>query len=187
MCVIGMDSHIFTWKERSPVNLYITGFMGVGKSAVSKRLGAMLAMEAVDMDKVIAERQGMSISDIFSVYGEEYFRDQETKLLLELKQAGNMIVSCGGGAVLREKNVCHMKSGGPVILLTARPETVYNRVRYSSGRPVLEAKNRSEFIAGLMEKRKKIYEAAADLAVQTDDKTVVQVCEELVTKLMEMG
>lgn len=182
-----MDSHIFTWKERSPVNMYVTGFMGVGKSAVAKHLGAILAMEDVDMDKIIADRQGMSISDIFSVHGEEYFRDQETKLLLELKQAGNMIVSCGGGAVLREENVCHMKSGGLVILLTARPETVYKRVRYSTDRPVLEAKNRLEFIAGLMEKRKNIYETAADLTVQTDDKTIVQVCEELVTKLMEMG
>lgn len=182
-----MDSHIFTWKERRPANLYLNGFMGVGKSAVAKRLGAILAMEAVDMDTVIAKRQGMSISDIFSAYGEEYFRDQETELLFELKQSGNMIVSCGGGTALREENVCHMKNGGAVILLTAKPETVYKRVRYSTGRPVLEAKNRLEFIAGLMEKRKKKYEAAADLVVQTDDKTVVQVCEELVTKLMEMG
>ena len=79
-----------------------------------------------------------------------------------------------------------MKKNGRVVLLTASPETVYERVKDSDDRPVLKENNNVEFIADLMENRREKYEAAADIVIQTDNKTVLQVCEELITKLMEM-
>ena len=167
-------------------NIVLIGFMGAGKSTVSDYLSTMFAMRIVEMDQVIADREEMSIPDIFATYGEEYFREQETKLLIELQDKKNTIISCGGGAALRAENVAEMKKNGRVVLLTASPETVYERVKDSDDRPVLKENNNVEYIADLMENRREKYEAAADIVIQTDNKTVLQVCEELITKLMEM-
>ncbi len=167
-------------------NIVLIGFMGAGKSTVSDYLSTMFAMNIVEMDQEISNREEMSIPDIFATYGEEYFRELEIKLLIELQSRKNTIISCGGGAALREENVAEMKKNGRVVLLTASPHTVYERVKDSDDRPVLNGNNNVEYIAELMEKRREKYEAAADIVIQTDNKTVLQVCEELISKLMEM-
>ena len=113
-------------------NIVLIGFMGSGKSTISDYFSTMFAMETVEMDRIISEREGMSISDIFALYGEEYFRNLETSLLVELQQKKNVVVSCGGGTPMRENNVEEMKKGGKVVLLTASPETIYHRVKDSS-------------------------------------------------------
>lgn len=138
------------------------------------------------MDQEITDREEMSIPDIFATYGEEYFRDLETSLLVELQDRKNVIISCGGGTALRENNVAEMKKNGRVVLLTASPETIYERVKDSDDRPVLKGRKNVDGIAELMEQRREKYEAAADIVVQTDHKTVLQVCEELVQRLSEM-
>ena len=97
-----------------------------------------------------------------------------------------MIISCGGGTALRQRNVEGMKKNGRVVLLTASPQTIYERVKDSDERPVLKGRKNVEGIAELMEQRREKYEAAADLVVQTDHKSVLQVCEELVQRLTEM-
>ena len=166
--------------------MILIGFMGAGKTTVSDYLSTMFAMEIVEMDQVIAEREEMSIPDIFATYGEEYFRSLETKLLKELQTGKNCIISCGGGAALREENVVEMKKNGRVVLLTASPETIYERVKDSDDRPILNGNKNVDFIADMMEKRREKYEAAADVVIQTDNKTILQISEELITKLMEL-
>jgi len=146
----------------------------------------MCGIEVVEMDQVIAEREQMSIPDIFATYGEEYFRDLETGLLVEMQSQKNTVISCGGGAALRERNVAEMKKNGRVVLLTASPETIYDRVKDSDDRPVLSGRKNVKGISELMEQRRGKYEAAADIVINTDNKTVLEVCEELVQRLMEM-
>ena len=90
-------------------NIILIGFMGAGKTTVSDYLSTMFAMNIVEMDQVISEREEMSIPDIFATYGEEYFRELETDLLVEMQSRKNTVVSCGGGAALRERNVKEMK------------------------------------------------------------------------------
>ena len=167
-------------------NIVLIGFMGAGKSTISDYLSTMFDMEIVEMDQVIAEREEMSIPDIFATYGEEYFRDLETSLLIEMQDRKNTVISCGGGAALRERNVEEMKKNGRVVLLTASPEVVYERVKDSNDRPVLNGRKNVEGIAELMEQRRGKYEAAADIVINTDHKTVLQVCEELVQRLQEI-
>ena len=167
-------------------NIFLIGFMGAGKSTISDYLKNALAMDVVEMDQCIVERQGMSISDIFETYGEEYFRELETNLLIEMQSQSNVVVSCGGGVPMRERNVVEMKKNGRVVLLTAKPETILERVKDNHDRPLLENNKTVPFIADLMEKRRAKYEAAADIIVNTDHKTVLQVCEELVQRLTEM-
>ena len=167
-------------------NIVLIGFMGAGKTTVSDYLSMMFDMDIIEMDQEITDREEMSIPDIFATYGEEYFRDLETSLLVELQDRKNVIISCGGGTALRENNVAEMKKNGRVVLLTASPETIYERVKDSDDRPVLKGRKNVDGIAELMEQRREKYEAAADIVVQTDHKTVLQVCEELVQRLSEM-
>ena len=167
-------------------NIVLIGFMGAGKSTISVYLSTMFAMKIVEMDQVIAEREQMSIPDIFATYGEEYFRDLETGLLVEMQSRKNTVISCGGGAALRERNVTEMKKNGRVVLLTASPETIFDRVKDSDDRPVLNGRKNVKGISELMEQRREKYEAAADIVINTDNKTVLEVCEELVQRLTEM-
>lgn len=167
-------------------NIILIGFMGTGKSTVAECLNRMFAMKAVEMDQVIAEREGMSIPEIFASYGEEYFRDLETGLLVEMQSHKNTVISCGGGAVLRERNVAEMKKNGKVVLLTASPEVVYERVKDNDDRPVLNGRKDIKGIANLMEQRREKYEAAADIVIHTDYKTTPEICEELIRRLTGM-
>lgn len=174
-----------TYSAHPPLtyNLFLIGFMGAGKSTVSACLHSMLHMDVVEMDEIIAQREGMSISDIFAVHGEAYFRSLETNLLIELQATSNAVVSCGGGTPIRACNVAEMKKNGRIVLLTAQPETILARVKDSHDRPLLENNKNVSFISELMEQRRAAYEAAADIIIQTDEKTASEICEELLERL----
>ena len=105
-------------------NIFLIGFMGAGKTSVAQCLQQMFHMDVIEMDQVIALREGCSIPEIFDRYGEAYFRDLESNLLREISKSRGQIVSCGGGAILREENIKEMKRSGKVVLLTASPETI---------------------------------------------------------------
>ena len=166
-------------------NIFLIGFMGAGKSTIAGELKDKLEMDRVEMDQMIVEKQGMSISEIFDEYGEAYFRNLESNTLIELQKRKQTIVSCGG-VVMREENTDHMKKNGRVVLLTAKPETIYERVKDSDERPILNNNMNVEFISGLMDKRKDRYEAVADIPVATDGKNVTQICEEIISKLIAL-
>mgnify|MGYP000495299545 FL=1 len=167
-------------------NIFLIGFMGAGKSTISDYLKNALAMVVVEMDQCIVERQGMSISDIFETYGEQYFRNLETNLLIEMQSRSNVVISCGGGTPMRECNVVEMKKNGRVVLLTAKPETILDRVKDNHDRPLIENNKTVPFITELMEKRRAKYEAAADIIIETDGKNELEICEELVHRLRTM-
>ena len=167
-------------------NIFLIGFMGAGKSTIAGELQRKLEMERVEMDQMIVEKQGMSISEIFDEYGEAYFRNLESNTLIELQKKSQTIVSCGGGVVMREENADHMKKHGRVVLLTAKPETIYERVKDSDERPILNNNMNVEFISNLMEKRRERYQQVADVVVATDSKDVVTICEEIISKLIAL-
>lgn len=86
---------------------------------------------------------------------------------------------------MRERNVTEMKKNGKVVLLTAKPETILERVWDNHDRPLLEGNKNVDFIAGLMEKRRQKYEAAADIIIETDGKNELQICEELIQGILK--
>ncbi len=172
--------------EFSPVpneSIFLIGFMGVGKSTVAAYLGRTCGLTVVEMDQVIEEREGRPISDIFATDGEACFRARETELLEELAGQKGLVVSCGGGAALRQENVDIMKQGGKVVLLTASPEEIFARVKDSDDRPLLKDRNDVQSIAELMAQRQDKYEAAADLVIDTDGKAVDEICREMLDSL----
>ena len=160
-------------------DLFIIGFMGAGKTSVSARLGQLLEWQIVEMDQRIAEQEGRTIPEIFAERGEAYFRACETALLESFARGGPRVVSCGGGVPLREENTAAMRRCGRVILLTARPEVILDRVRDSDDRPLLQGCKTVPGIAALMEQRRPRYEAAADLTVDTSDLSIEEVCREI--------
>lgn len=160
-------------------NIYLIGFMGAGKSTVARKLEEMTGARRIEMDQLLEEQQGKKITEIFAEHGEEYFRDLETELLRSFAREENLIVSCGGGSVLREENAALMKEAGRIVLLTASPETIYNRVKDSTNRPILNGNMNVDYIRELMEKRRPRYEAVADCRVATDGKDICRICEEV--------
>ena len=139
----------------------------------------MTGARQVEMDQMIVENEGLAIADIFEEKGEAYFRELETELIKSFAGVEPAVISCGGGAVLKEENVRLMKESGKIVLLTAEPGTIYERVKDSTERPVLNGNMNVGYIEELMEKRRPKYEAAADVKVATDGKTAEEICGEI--------
>ena len=163
--------------------IMLIGFMGAGKTTVSRELSKMTGRKELDMDAYIVDREGMTIKDMFDRFGEEYFRQKETESLIEIMDMDDLIVSCGGGVVVKDENVDHMKNGGVIVLLTATPQTTLDRVKNSTDRPILNGNMNIEFITELMNKRKDRYLSVADIIVETDDKSVFDICTEIMDKI----
>lgn len=164
-------------------HIFLIGFMGVGKTTTSHKLKELLGVDEIDTDEMIVEQEGKAISDIFAQEGEEYFRQTETGILDKIKDMSPCIVSCGGGMVMREVNVQKMKEQGKIYLLTATPETIYENVKDSTNRPLLNGNMNVEYIAELMKAREPKYNAAADVVIGTDGLNPTQVAQKLIEKL----
>ena len=162
------------------MKIYLCGFMGCGKSRIGREFAKRSGMTFADLDRYIVEHEGMKIPEIFEKYGESRFRDLESELILTIGKEGNTIVSCGGGVVVRPENIEYMKKNGRVFYLKTSPETVYNRVKDSTNRPILNGNMNVEYIAGLMEKRRALYEGAADITITTDGKSVDEITDEII-------
>lgn len=165
--------------ETNKKNIFLIGFMGCGKSTMAKLLAEKMEMTLVEMDETIEKEEGRTINEIFATDGENYFRDVESQLIVRIADEGGMVVSCGGGAILREENVANMKKSGTVIYFSATPETIYQRVKNSTNRPLLNGNMNVEYITQLMEKRISTYENAADKIIIVDGKEKPQLLEEM--------
>jgi len=169
--------------ESGKSNIFLIGFMGAGKSAVAEYMRTLFNMDSIEMDEIISKREGMTIPKIFESHGEAYFRELETKLILDLQNHKNTVVSCGGGVPMREQNVIEMRKSGVIVLLTASPQTILKRVKYDNSRPLLENRKTVEAISELMEKRREKYHKAADITIATDGKSPKEICKEIVHKV----
>lgn len=170
--------------KRETNNIMIIGFMGTGKTTVSNELSKMMSMNMVDTDQFIENKTGMKIQDIFKEHGEEYFRDIETNAIVDILAKDNQLISCGGGIVLRDENIKFMKDRGKIILLTASPKAILQRVKKEDTRPLISQNIGEEDIAKLFEKRSDKYYGATDIVIDTTDKSVEEICNEIITKLL---
>ena len=160
-------------------NIVLTGFMGTGKTTIGRALAKKLQMRLVDIDEEIEKEQKMSINDIFSRHGEPHFRDIETAMIQELSRDKNIIISTGGGAVLRDENMEALKENGIIFCLNATAETILERTGRSKDRPLLKVENPKEKITELLAYRRPFYERAG-IMIETDGKTPLEVMQEIV-------
>ena len=167
-----------------PCHIFLIGFMGSGKTTIGKELARLLDREQVDMDQLIETETGLTVSEIFQRYGEEYFRDLESNLIQRLAADTDLKVICtGGGVVLRDENIYWMKKSGALVLLNAHPEEIYRRIADDSSRPLLKNRMDVEKISEMMLSRMPFYEKAADIFVETDNRAAAEICDLIVDRL----
>ena len=161
-------------------NIYLIGLSGTGKTRSGRRLAEILKWPFVEMDGVIEDRAGKSIPRIFEENGEDYFRDLESKILVEVAERGGRVVSTGGGVPVRADNRKTMKSSGMVVRLSASPEVIHRRLTSSAFqrrrvvRPLLGADTSLETLRNMLNERDELY-ATADVTIDTEKKSHAQV------------
>ena len=157
--------------------IFLIGYMGCGKSSLGRKLAKAGGMEFMDMDSIIEQREGASISDIFHYQGEEYFRDAERALIEELGTAeGDMVISTGGGAPAWQNNMELMNSLGATIYLRRTAQQIASRLspHGRQKRPKLRGLNDEELVAFMptnMAEREPFYSKAkycVDCAERSD-------------------
>lgn len=171
--------------NRGTNNIFLIGFMGAGKTSVGKILAESLEMSFVDLDQEIEKGLGMTIPEIFSTHGEDFFRDAESEALRSVAQGERQAIATGGGVVLRGENWEVMEKKGVTIYLKAPADVLYNRVKNNSSRPLLQVDNPFEKVQELLSKRIPLYEKA-DLIVDTENLSPQEAVQEIRNKLMSL-
>lgn len=152
--------------------------MGTGKTAVGRELSKMLGMKLIDIDAEIERNQEMTINDIFENYGEGRFREIESEIIKRFSEDKNVIISTGGGAVLKSMNMDILSKNGIIFCLNASPEAILERTRTSENRPLLKVEDPLAKIRELLDHRRPFYEKAGTM-IETDRKTPRQIAEEI--------
>ena len=162
------------------MNIILAGMPGCGKTTVSRILGKKLNFRVVDTDELIVEKYGV-ISEIFEKFGEECFRNFETQIVKDIVTLDSLVVSTGGGCLLREENRMLFKSCGKIIFLRTKLDTLSSRLEGDTTRPLLKGDMKGR-LQTLMRERASVYENSADIVIDTDAVTP----EEVADKILEL-
>lgn len=171
--------------------VFLTGFMGSGKSTIGPGLAKKIGYSFIDMDKLIEKSEGMSVHDIFERHGEEHFRRAENETLRTLSESKeHIVVALGGGALSSEANRRLVHSAGVLVYLKAAPETILRRVGRNRKRPMLlnskgDTMGDEELSARVetLLKEREVYYLEADIIVDTSESTVLESVGEIGSKL----
>lgn len=152
-------------------NIILIGYMGSGKTTLGKKLSFRERIAFLDTDKMIEQKQGKAVSEIFDEEGENAFRQMETDCLKEIMgYSDRYIISVGGGLPLKEENRMLLKELGTVLYLRARPDTIYGRLKNDTTRPLLRGDDPEGKIRTMIQIRGPVYEEAADVIIDVDEK-----------------
>jgi shikimate dehydrogenase len=164
------------------MNIVLIGMRGSGKTAVGKILAQKLGRELVEMDELIAQKAGLSIPEIVEKHGWERFRDLEEEITAGVARRDNLINATGGGVVIRGQNVSRLRQNGLLVWLTANIDTLLRRIGEDDQRPPLvESRSQREDMEITLAERTPLYQKAADITVDTENKTPEAVAETIAT------
>lgn len=164
-------------------NIVLTGFMGVGKNTIGKKLAKELGSKFVNTDDIIEKEEGITITQIFKKFGEKHFRELEKEVVKKVAQGKDQVISTGGGVVLDRENISNLKKNGVIIYLWASPEVIRERMKKETHRPLLEGVNREKRIEELLDYRKPFYKKSADYIVDTSHLSVEEAVEKILKYL----
>jgi shikimate kinase len=160
-------------------NLYLIGFMGVGKSHFGRIVSEALNFQFFDTDHVIENNEQTSISEIFKYQGEETFRKLERVLIESGLPNEACVIACGGGLATQEGMIDLLKSKGVVIALFASKETILERTSRNKNRPLLDVDNPEKRISEMMDERMPKY-LGADASISTDGRTITDIMHHII-------
>jgi shikimate kinase len=163
-------------------SIVLVGLMGAGKSTVGRRLASKLGLPFMDADHEIEAAAGMSIPDIFSIYGEDYFRDGERRVIARLLQEGPLVLATGGGAFMSEETRTRVAQSGISVWLKADVDVLMRRVRKRTNRPLLQNADPEGTMRRLVEIRHPVY-ATADLTVESHEAPHERIVNEIMRSL----
>lgn len=155
--------------------------MGAGKTTVGKILSQKIGYKLVDLDWEIEHAQNLPITEIFKIKGEEYFRNIETEILERISQDSNQVVSTGGGVVIKNQNWDIMRKNGVTIYLKASIETLFNRVKHKTTRPLLNVDDPFEKAKEIFSEREHLYEKS-DIIIDREGLEPEQVAEVIISE-----
>jgi shikimate kinase len=164
-------------------NLVLVGFMGSGKSSVGRELARRWGFRFIDTDTAIRQKYQKSIPEIFASFGEPFFRDEENQTLQELQKTERAVIATGGGIVLQARNHPLLRTLGVVVWLTANEEVIWERVSRNQNRPLLRTEDPRATISDLMSTRYPLYDALADITVETSGLTHQEVADRAVAAI----
>ena len=165
------------------MNIVLIGMRGSGKTSVGKILAQKLGRELIEMDELITRKAGLSIPEIVAQYGWERFRDIEEEITTEVARRDNIINATGGGVVTSEQNIIKLKKNGLLVWLTASVDTLLQRIGEDTTRPLLKGKTQREDMEITLAERKPLYRKAADITIDTEDKTPEAVADLVISQL----
>jgi shikimate kinase len=151
--------------------------MGSGKSSVGREIARRWGYRFLDTDTIIRQKYRKSIPDIFATLGEEVFRDEENKALVDLQNSHHAVIATGGGIVLQPRNHPLLRSLGVVVWLTASEKVIWERVSRNQNRPLLRTTDPRTTITNLLSVRYPLYRAVADINVETSGLTHQEVAD----------
>ncbi|MCP8967095.1 shikimate kinase [Ectobacillus ponti] len=160
--------------------LYITGFMGAGKTTIGKAMGELWQVPVLDTDQEVERKWGKTVREMFEQEGEGVFRSRETEMLQALP-CQDAIITTGGGIVGKEENRQWMKRNGTVLYLYCDPELIAERLREDTTRPLLQQDNLDAFFS-LFRARQPLYEEA-DIQIDTTGKSIAAIVAEIEEKI----
>ena len=170
------------------MNIVLIGMRGSGKTTVGRTLAKKLKREFVEMDELISQRARLTIPEIVERHGWAKFRDIEEEVTGEIARLENIVNATGGGVVTREKNICQLKENGILVWLKASMDLLLNRIGQGTTRPSLvSGRTRQEDMKITFAERESLYQKAATLLVDTENKTLEEVAEEIINLLVVRG
>ncbi len=167
-------------------SIALIGFMATGKTIVGQKLAQVLSKDYkfIETDQMIIDDAGKSIPEIFEQDGEIRFREYEIQACKKASQLHHMVISCGGGVVLNKINIDYLKQNCHIVLLTATAEEIYNRAMKDGQetRPVIDKDDPKAEIKNVLDFREPFYNAAAEIVVNTTNKSLEEIVAEIITK-----
>lgn len=166
--------------------VFLIGAMGAGKTSVGTKLAELLHLDFVDTDQAIEQRLEQTITDIFHNCGEDYFRNHEEQILAAISLQENLVLATGGGSILSAQSREYLQNRGIVCYLKVTPQQQVQRLNVDSVRPLLPSgKERLQYFSRLSAQRDYLYQAIADIILDTDNENIDTLAQQLAMMIRE--